>query len=162
MASSLSPHLDTGPVFRGAPEASPSFGARLRAVLHRGRLDSMLANGADPASSPELARRAQRLTRHAYRCALADSLDGAVSIAEGRELRLSAAPPLAARDIRAARAALLELSRALRSQRRVAPAGVALAQRLLTDGASPLYLEAGHDALWHAARRASGALELTA
>jgi len=162
MASSLSPHFETAHGIRDEVQTGPGVGVRLRTLVRRGRLDSMLAEGADPASSPELALRGQRLTRRAYRRALADSFDEAISVAEGRELRLSAVPPLATREVRAARAALLELSRALRSQRQVAPAGVALAQRLLTDGAGPLYLTSEHDALWHAARRATVALELTA
>jgi hypothetical protein len=160
MASSLSPHLHTGPAFGEDAPTGLTLGVRIRALVHRGRLDGMLADGADPASSAELALRASRLTRRGYRRALADSFDEAVSIAEGRELRLSAVPPLARREVRAARAALLELSRALRSERHVSPAGVALAQRLLTDGSGPLYLTAEHDALWHAARRATVALEL--
>ncbi len=162
MASSLSPHFQTAPGFRDDAETGLTVGVRLRTLVRRGRLDRMLADGADPASSAELALRGRRLTRRSYRRALADSFDEAVSIAEGRELRLSAVPPMATREIRAARAALLELSRALRSERQVAPAGVALAQRLLTDGTSPLYLTSEHDGLWHAARRATVALELTA
>ena len=162
MASSISPHFDSAARFGGGTDSAPPLAARVRAILNRRRLDTMLADGADPSATPELALRGQRLTRRAYRRTLADSFDEAVSIAEGRELRLYTAAPLATREIRAARAALLELSRALRSERHVAPAGVALAQRLLTDGASPLYLTAEHDALWHAARRATVALELTA
>jgi hypothetical protein len=162
MASSLSPRFETSRGFRDDAQTGPTVGVRLRALVHRGRLDRMLADGADPGSSRELALRGQRLTRRTYRRALADGFDEAVSTAEGHELRLSAGPPLAAREVRASRAALLELSRALRSERQVAPAGVALAQRLLTDGTGPLYLTSEHDALWHAARRATVALELTA
>jgi hypothetical protein len=160
MASSLSPHFQTRHAVGEDALTGAALGVRFRALVRRGRLDAMLADGADPASSAELALRANRLTTRAYRRALADSFDEALSIAEGRELRLSAAAPLARREVRAARAALLELSRALRSDRQVSPAGVALAQRLLTNGDSPLYMTAEHDALWHAARRATVALEL--
>jgi hypothetical protein len=154
--------METAAGFRGANRTGPMLGVRLRAIARRTRLDRRLAEGADPAESPELTLRAQKLTGRAYRRTLADSFDEAVSIAEGREVRLSAVPPLATREIRAARAALLELARALRSERRVAPSGVALAQHLLTDGSGPLYVTAEHDALWHAARNATVALELAA
>ena len=162
MASSLPGHFETASTFRGEHETGSHLAARMRALVHRRLLDSMLADGADPVSSPELALRAARLTAPRHRRKLADGFDEAISLAERREPRLTAAPPLARREIRAARGALRELSGALRSERRVAPAGVALAQRLLTDGTGPLYLTAEHDGLWKAARRATVALELRA
>jgi hypothetical protein len=133
---------------------------RLRAavLMHRTRLDRTIAEGADPSASAELALRAEQLTRDSHRRALADSLEEAMSIAEGRSRRVSASPPLARREIRAARATLLDLSHALRNDETVDPAGVALTLQLLTDGAGPLYIEERHDALWHAARRACVAL----
>ncbi|HXB14187.1 MAG TPA: hypothetical protein VNV44_00455 [Solirubrobacteraceae bacterium] len=162
MASSLSPRFETASAFRAEHEAGSRLAARMRALVHRRLLDSMLADGADPMSSPELALRAERLTAPAYRHKLADGFDDAVGLVERHEPRLTASPPLARREVRAARGALTELSGALRSERRVAPAGVALAQRLLTDGTGPLYLTAEHDGLWKAARRATVALELRA
>lgn len=160
MASSISPQIDVGRPFDSLAETAPRVGARLRARLHAGRLDGRLADGTDPHESPELALRAHRLTARSHRRRLAESLEQAVDTAAGCEVRVSAAAPLARREVRAARAGLLELAAALRSDGEVSPAGVALAQRLLTDGSGPLYVTSGHDALWLAARRATVALEL--
>ncbi len=154
--SALTPHLVQSR--DGLTRRRPPRGVRIRVFLHRGRLDRLLAEGVDPTCTPELSSRARQITRASYRRTLADSLDELLSVAEGRGPRVSAAPPLASRDIRACRAALLELSGALRDSSNVLPAGVALIQRLLTDGTGPLYLESHHDALWQALRSASAAL----
>jgi hypothetical protein len=62
--------------------------------------------------------------------------------------------------VRAARAALRDLAFALRSDGPVSAQGVALTERLLTDGTSPLYLERTNDALWRAAVEATQALRV--
>jgi hypothetical protein len=134
---------------------------RARVLLHAGRLDAALAAGADPSASPELGLRADRLTSARHRRTLAGRIEEVIRLAEQPGPRLSAAPPLAKRDVRDARAALLDLSQALRVAERVAPAGVVLARRLLSDGAGPLYVHCAEDALWHAVRAASAALEVT-
>jgi hypothetical protein len=163
MVSSFSPHIEAGRRSRSRRQkTAPTLGVRLRTRLRAAELDRLLAGGADPAETPELKLRADRLTGRARRRRLANSLEEAVRIAESREVRVTSMPPLARREIRAARASLIELALALRSERQVSPAGVALAQRLLTDGSGPLYVTAGYDALWLAARRATVALELTA
>ena len=131
---------------------------RVRVLWARGRLDGMLARGADPGPSPELALRAAQLTARRHRAALADSLEDVVHTAEGRRSTRSARPPLASREVRAARAALLGIAFQLRQDAEVHPAGVVLAQRLITDGSGPLYIHAQHDGLWHAARDAAAAL----
>ncbi len=164
MSSSIHPGLDR-PAIRPVPQMSeggPSLGVRVRALVHGRALDRELAEGTDPSASPELSMRARKITAPAYRRMLANSLDEAVSVAEGRELRLSAVPPMATRDIRSARSALLELARSLRGEGPVSAEGVALAQRLVTDGSGPLFLTGEHDALWHAARQATEALRVTA
>jgi hypothetical protein len=161
MASAFSPEVEADGPFESRAAAAPKLGARLRARLNSSQLDRRLADGADPAESPELTLRARRLTGRTYRSRLADSLDEAVRVAERREVRVSAVPPLAAREVRASRASLIELALALRGGGPVAPAGVALAERLLIDGSGPLYVTSGHDALWLAARRATVALELS-
>jgi hypothetical protein len=158
--SSLSPHISARPQEWETPsKRSSRLGLRVRVLMHGRRLDDMLAGGADPAATPELAERARQLTCESRRRTLADGLDHAVCVAEGQTRRASAAPLLANRDIRASRAVLLGLAQALRECPVVDAMGVAQAQRLLTDGASPLYIESHNDALWHAARRATAALE---
>jgi hypothetical protein len=136
------------------------LGVRFRALTHRARLDAMLLDGADPTRSAELQLRANQLTAGRYRSMLAGSLVESVEAAEGERRRSMASVPLAYGEVRAARAALLELANGLRGEGLAAPAGVILAERLVTDGAGPLYIASGHDALWHAARRASAALLL--
>jgi hypothetical protein len=133
---------------------------RICVFVHRSRLDGLLADGADPASNAQIALRARQITQPAYRRALAESLEDALAAAERRRPSVSAAVPLAKREVYASRAALLGLCRALRENPSSNPAGVALAQRLLTDGAGPLYVESRHDALWHALRTATLVLEL--
>jgi hypothetical protein len=163
MSSSIHPGLDR-PALLPSPQARDersSLGVRVRALVHSRALDRQLAGGADPGTSRELARRAQKITSRSYRRMLANSLDAAVSHAEGRQPRFSAVPPMATREIRASRAALLELARSLRSDGAVSAEGVALAQDLVTDGSGPLFMTTEHDALWRAARRATEALRLT-
>lgn len=133
--------------------------AHIGVRLHRIRLDAMLAEGADPAASPELRLRARQLTQMSHRRALAAGFEKALATAEGPRPRLSSAVAPAKYEVRAARAALLELCQDLRERATVAPAGVALARDLLTDGTSPLYIESLGDALWHALRRATAALD---
>ena len=103
----------------------------------------MLIEGADPVASEELTLRAYQLSRLSHRRALAASVDDVVDSAAKRRRRSPAAPPLAREGIAAGRPALAELSRALREEPVVAARGVALARRLLTDGAGPLYVEGG-------------------
>jgi hypothetical protein len=163
MSSTFDSGLDR-PALRPAARASAGRAAlavRVRAVLRSRALDRALAAGTDPGATPELSIRAQKITALANRRALANSLDQAVTVAEGRELRLSAVP-LATREIRAARSQLLELARALRGEGPVSPEGVALVEHLITDGTGPLYVTAEHDALWRAAKRATEALRVTA
>lgn len=142
---------------RGTPGAA----VHARTFLHRHTLDEMLLSGVPRHQSPELALRARQLTRMRRRRALADGLRRVMRTVDRRELRLSAVPPLA-REVRAARPALRELELALRSSEEVEPAGVLLTHRLLTDGAGPLFLDNGNDALWRAVRRATVALCLRA
>ncbi len=130
---------------RGRPLAGLLL--RLRVLARRERLDRMLIEGADPVATDELTLRAYELSRPSHRRALAASVDDAVRSAATRRRRSPAAPPLAREGIAPARPALAELSRALREEPVVAARGVALARRLLTDGAGPLYVESGEAAL---------------
>jgi hypothetical protein len=63
------------------------------------------------------------------------------------------------RDVRASRSELIHLAQVLRENRDVYASGVALTQRLLTDGMGPLYIYGLEDELWHAARDAIAALD---
>ncbi len=156
--SSLTPHIAR--TARGRARRRAPIGLYLRALAHRGRLDSELLEGADPGVSAELELRAAQLTSRRHRRVLADSLEEIMRVAERSSApRVSASAPLVRADVRAARAALLDLECSLRREGDVRPAGVILAERLLTDGSGPLYVESENDALWHAARDASAALD---
>jgi hypothetical protein len=118
----------------------------------------MLAASSTPDESFELALRARQLGRERHRRRLAASLEEVVRIAQEGGPTRTARPPLARRDVRASSAALLQLAQVLRHER-VNVKGVVLAERLLTDGAGPLYVYGHDDQLWHAAREATAALD---
>jgi hypothetical protein len=137
-----------------------TIGVRVRTALNRTSLTAALAAGEDPHSRADLALRARQLTTMRSRNSIARSLEHAVRSAEDPRPRMSSAVPLARRDVRAARSALRDLVAALLQEGDVSPRGVALAERLLTDGTSPLYLERTNDALWRAVVNASEALRV--
>ena len=87
---------------------------RLRVLLRRGTLDSLLAGGWDPAIDPRLALRARQLARPALRARLASQLRDAVL-------------------------SLTDIAPRVR--------GVAIVNRLITDGLSPLYMPGAADRL---------------
>jgi len=153
--SSLTPHLSE---HRLHSHRRRSPRVRVGVLLRRGHLDAMLAAGAGSGESPELALRAGQLSDMRNRRVLAHRLEEIVRTANGRGSWRSARPPLAARDIRAASMQLMQLARDLCEQPEVEPAGVALTQRLLTDGTGPLYVYGQNDALWRAVRDARAAL----
>jgi hypothetical protein len=66
---------------RGTAERPPIW-LRGRVWLRRGALDQMLAAGADPNGSPELARRAAELTSFRHRLSLAAAIVSALEAAE--------------------------------------------------------------------------------
>ncbi|HYB22310.1 MAG TPA: hypothetical protein VED41_00835 [Solirubrobacteraceae bacterium] len=156
--SSATSHIPA-PLHGRSREGSHGLRPHIGVLLHRSRLDRMLAEGADPAASRELSLRARQITKLSYRCGVAEGFERALAATEGPSARLSSAVPPAKYEVRAARAALLELFIELRERASVEPAGVALAKQILTDGASPLYIESRNDALWKALRRATAALD---
>jgi hypothetical protein len=135
-----------------------SFPLRLRVLLRRARLDALLIDGADPVAAPELTLRAYQLTRPSHRRQMAAGIDDALATAASRKRRSPSAAPLAREGIAAARPELAELSRRLREEPVAVARGVALARRLLTDGAGPLYVDSGNGALRRAAAEAITAL----
>jgi hypothetical protein len=111
--------------------------------MRRGRLDALLAGGADPRTRSELELRARQLVSEGERARLAGSLAAALSVARdaaGRaEPPITARVPLRSAALRACAADVEELVRRLRDPQPVAAWGVALTRRLLFDGAGPLY-----------------------
>ena len=155
--------------------------------IRRPTLDRMLAEGADPHDSRELARRAAQLTSARHRHSLAAAIERALEEAEHPRGALSPVVPVQRREVLAARVALLRLAKDLAGDdrefisgvRRVVstrhtngdslgdmpteryrPRGVALVQLLLTDGESPLYAPHPAGELELAVRHANTALLL--
>ena len=122
---------------------------RLRIAAHGQRLDEALAAGASPEFSDELTIRAQQLLRR--RADLARGLRRAAS-GRSRGFPVSSAAWLDAQP------ALLALADDLDDFADPAPRGVALAMRLLTDPAGPLYRSSRPGELRAAAELARHAL----
>jgi hypothetical protein len=122
---------------------SPTLALRAKAWLRRRRLDDRLAHGADPLSDGELELRAHRICSEAGRKRLAHALER-VERAARQSVPLTRRPvPLRRAAIRDCADDLEALIRRLRDGELVDPRGMALTDQLLTDGASPLYHDAG-------------------
>jgi hypothetical protein len=126
----------------------------LRVWLRRGSLDRSLAAGKDPGASPELSRRARKLTSRRYRRGLAAAIRNLLDAAEERPRGFTAAVPVQRQEVLRERQMLLQLADDLESQDELKPRGIALVERLVTDGGSPVYVPrpdgALHGALVHA------------
>jgi hypothetical protein len=134
---------------------------RGRVFLQRGALARRLASGASPGESPELARRAEQLRSPRNRRVLARGLERVIDAAEERPQPFSAAVPLRRATILDSREGLLELAAELRDiSQEVNVRGIALVERLLTDGGSPLYIPNDAQTLDGAIRQARAALLL--
>jgi len=113
----------------------------LRARLFAWGLDELLADGIDPASDPALAVRATQLLSLRHRRRLATSIERVVREADASlQPRVSLAVRTAREQVTEARTSLLFLAHLLREAEPIAPRGVAIVERLLTDGGSALYV----------------------
>jgi hypothetical protein len=125
-----------------------------RVWLRRGALDRRLAQGDSPGASPELARRARQLASRRYRAGLAEGIHNIIDAAEEPPRGFSAAVPVQRRDVLNERSLMLAVAADLLYDDELSPRGIALVDRLLSDGSSPLYIggpgSALHDALVHA------------
>jgi hypothetical protein len=121
---------------------------RLRVLVHRDRLDRLIAEGRDPTTDPRLSLRAAQLGRPALRATLARSLLNAVRIVDNSAMSRFPSPhiPVDAASVRACSPELSDLARVLTD---VNPGvrGVAIARVLITDGAGPLYVSGPADRL---------------
>ncbi len=117
-----------------------SLTLRLRVYLTRGRLDRKIAGGGPYPPTAALALRARQLAKPRTRRQIARSLREIVSYADRRASRRGfsavVVEPVA---VRRARHPILGLAERLEGPAHVNPAGVARAQVLITDGASPLF-----------------------
>jgi hypothetical protein len=114
---------------------------RLRVLVHRGRLDRLIAEGRDPTTDPRLALRAAQLARPGLRATLARSLLNALRSIDESAISRFPSPhiPVDAASVRACSPELYDLARAL-TDVNAGARGVAITRVLLTDGASPLYV----------------------
>jgi hypothetical protein len=112
---------------------------RARVWLRRFSLDQRLASGADPRSSPELARRAQELCQLRLRRQLSADIERTIEAASIPDRWLTAAIPISRRSITECRPLLLGLAQDLRCAGPLYARGIALVRLLLMDGGSPLY-----------------------
>jgi hypothetical protein len=145
----------------GFDAAAPrSVFPRLRATVGRRALTRELSEGASPASSPELSRRAAQLTTRRNRRQLARTLRRTISEAHRPALTRS-------RVVIIRRAAVLDAEEALKvmidrlgGSEPVRAEGMAIAERILTDADwSPLYNRAEPGALQRLVRVATAAME---
>jgi len=123
--------------------ANAGLAVRVRTRFRRGRLDRQLAQGVDPASSPELELRTTQLRSPAERARVANALVEAVGDARrGEPMTLGSRPQRAA--VRDAADDILALALHLREDRSVSPEGLARAASLVDDRKGLMYrVEAG-------------------
>jgi hypothetical protein len=127
--------------------------------LRRSSLDRRLAAGANPDECDDLRRRADQLRSSVHRRELAAALLTLVEQAEGPAPPISASASIDRRSIRAARSDVIALALDLGATDLEASArGIVLVQRLLFDGASPVYARLSPAALTQALREAHAAL----
>ena len=139
----------------------PTLPVRGRVFLKRGALARRLAAGASPSDSPELARRAEQLCSARNRRALARGLERVIDAAEERPHPYSSAVPLRRAAVLEAREGMLELAAELRDTNQgVNVRGIALVERMLTDGGSALYMQNDEESLDGAISHARAALLL--
>ena len=134
----------------------PPWSARLGARVFGDHLDRALIDGGDPTTSATLAARAAMLTSPATRAELADGLDVILASAQSPPSRLRALPRHAA--LLANASLLRELASVLRGPAPLYARGIAMVQRLLTDGTSPMYTSRDGVALELALRKARAAV----
>jgi hypothetical protein len=117
-----------------------SIGIRARVRVRRQRLDALLAGGAEPTESPELALRAQQLCSPEARRMIAGSLRRAVGDARENRIHLiSSVIPVYSPGVNRWSEGLIGLAEALERATPVEPCGVARALQLITDGSGPLF-----------------------
>lgn len=133
---------------------------RLKVAVKRDALLRELAAGAPPALSPELALRASKLLNDRHRGHLAGALRRAIREAHQPARTRSGVSIVDRAAVIDAEVELAALIDRLSSDQPVAPQGVAIVERLITDGAvSPVYNKAGAGTLRREVIMATIALE---
>jgi hypothetical protein len=113
---------------------------RIMATLRARSIDDRLLNGGVTDGSPVVLVRRARLLHRRYRSAVAASLRKLVEAARRNQPDFFTAKlHLKARDVLIAEPLILTLADELEQEESVSPRGVILADRLVTDGDSPVY-----------------------
>jgi hypothetical protein len=113
---------------------------RIIARLHARSIDDRLLNGAVTHGTPAVVVRRARLLHRRYRSAVAASLRRLIETAKRNEPNLlSAELPLRGGEVLESEPLILTLADELEHEEGVSPRGVILAERLITDGDSPIY-----------------------
>jgi hypothetical protein len=139
------PAKDIKPPDHGAAPGlkRPSLRLRLRTWRKGMDLDAKLAEGVEPARSPELTLRAQQLASPRMRAELAFRVSRAVELADcGFEpATMTARIPIRRTRVRACRQWLLQIAQRLGDDGPPAVRGLAMTALLLEDRRGPLYAE---------------------
>jgi hypothetical protein len=128
----------------GSPPIPPSGWARLidriiARVCARSLDDELLNGGFDHGSPAVLLRRA-RLLHHRYRSAVAHALRRLIDETRvGRRNAYATRVPVKVREVLRNASLILALADEVEHDEAVSPRGVILAERLITDGQSPVY-----------------------
>jgi hypothetical protein len=154
--------LTSVPRHSRTPEPPRSLSLRAHVVTHRRSLTRELSEGANPVSSPALTLRAEQLTSERRRRSLARVLRHTVDEALYPVPRRASFGLVRRSAVIDAQDAIDILVKRLRSPEPIAPEGVALIERMLSDGAwSPLYNANPAGALRRLVVLATAALEPT-
>lgn len=113
---------------------------RMQVRWSRWSLDEQLAEGVDPGSDPALLLRARQLRSEKHRRRLASWIERLVDESDSQPTAgLTSRAPVVREKVAEARDSLLFVARVLRDEEHVRPRGIAMVERLLTDGGSTLY-----------------------
>jgi hypothetical protein len=133
----------TATIGGGIPFPPPGWARptdHIRARLFARSIDDKLLNGGVTNGSPVVIVRRARLLDHRYRSAIATSLRKLIDAARGHERNVFRAQILLREaDILDSAPLILTLADELEHEESVSPRGVILADRLITDGGSPVY-----------------------
>jgi hypothetical protein len=147
------------PRFRAATEPTRrSLGRRVSVWLHRVELDEQLAAGVQPSAGSLLHARAQQLGSPTERAKIARAFDKTLAEARKPTPVHGARLPLRRREIRNCDEDIIALVRRLDDESPIDVQGAAMAELLITNGASPLY-RSGDRSLRFAIRSARLALD---
>jgi hypothetical protein len=140
--------LDSAAIGGGIPVPPPGWARwsdRIRARVFARSIDDKLLNGEAPKGSPVILVRRARLISRRYRSKVAAALRKLIDAARRHDRNPFVARILLLEDevLRSA-ALILTLADELEDEEKISPRGVILAERLITDGSSPVYLAMPH------------------